>query len=282
MGLLGRFWPSSKEDKESTTSSDNYANTFPEYVPENIRNNEFFQNLKDALPEDAIYSVETFLTDWSPPQLVTLTTFTIGAFGLGIMVGRTGASSLRRITNVHTIQNVGPESPILKGRVLKVSDGDTLRFYHAPTMFHSMNPDPDTKLSDQTLAIRICTIDTPEVAKFGKPSQPFGDEAKEYLSGLILDRRVQVRILERDQYGRAVATVAKPGLVFGKTYCDEYMLKAGLAEVYLGSGAVYGPKGKDYYLKLMEAAKSKKKGMWSQKDRETAAEFKARMKQESI
>jgi len=118
------------------------------------------------------------------------------------------------------------------------------------------------------------------LAKFGKPSQPFGDEAKDYLSGLILDKKVQVQILERDQYGRAVAMVAKPGRIFGKTYCDEYMLQAGLAEVYLGGGAVHGPKGKAYYLELMESAKNKKKGMWSQTSRESAAEFKARMKEE--
>jgi endonuclease YncB( thermonuclease family) len=56
------------------------------------------------------------------------------------------------------------------------------------------------------------------------------------------------------------------------------MLKAGLAEVYLGSGAVYGHRGKEAYLALQEKAESSKKGVWSQKNRESAAEFKARTK----
>ena len=56
------------------------------------------------------------------------------------------------------------------------------------------------------------------------------------------------------------------------------MLKAGLAEVYQGSGAVYGYRGKEAYVKLQNEANARKKGLWSQDDRESAAEFKARMK----
>lgn len=62
---------------------------------------------------------------------------------------------------------------------------------------------------------------------------------------------------------------------------DEVMLKAGLAEVYRGGGAVYGRLGKDKYISMEETAQGKKKGMWSQKNRESAAEFKARMKAEA-
>lgn len=53
---------------------------------------------------------------------------------------------------------------------------------------------------------------------------------------------VYVRLLQRDQYGRAVAQVFKRKFFFGKQFVDEEMLTAGMAEVYQGGGAVYGPK----------------------------------------
>jgi endonuclease YncB( thermonuclease family) len=89
--------------------------------------------------------------------------------------------------------------------------------------------------------------------------------------------------LQKDQYGRAVAQVKRRGLLHYwwpfTRYVDEEMLKAGLAEVYRGGGAVYGRKGKDAYIAMEQAAKSRKKGMWALgADRESAAEFKARMK----
>jgi endonuclease YncB( thermonuclease family) len=77
--------------------------------------------------------------------------------------------------------------------------------------------------------------------------------------------------------GRAVAEV-RSGFFPLYKYMDEEMLKAGLAEVYQGSGAVYGFRGKAAYLAMQEKVIERKKGMWAKKDRESAAEFKARMK----
>jgi endonuclease YncB( thermonuclease family) len=61
---------------------------------------------------------------------------------------------------------------------------------------------------------------------------------------------------------------------------DEKMITAGLAEVYRGSGAVYGSKGKEFYESLESKAKQSKKGQWSLDGakRESAAEYKARTK----
>ena len=121
-----------------------------------------------------------------------------------------------------------------------------------------------------------------ETAKFGKEGQPFGEEAKEYLMSMMMDQMVNIRLLQKDQYSRGVAEVQVGGPFFGwpKKYMDQEMLKAGLAEVYLGGGAVYGHRGKDFYLDLQEKARKSKKGIWSQKNRESAAEYKARMKAE--
>ena len=221
-------------------------------------------------------------------RLSTTQTICVGmacttSFLLGWRLAKAGAS-WRRFTAVSDIPSsqVGAGAPWLRGRVVSVTDGDTLRIYHTPSLLHSSRMDESQKLSDSTLQIRVCTIDTPETSKFGRPSQPFGEEAKEHLSSLVNDRMVKVRVLATDQYGRGVGEVLAPGPLFGfpRKYADTEMLKAGLAEVYQGGGAVYGQNGKEAYLAMEEKARKKKKGIWSLRNRETAAEFKARAKAE--
>lgn len=224
----------------------------------------------------------------SPTALSCLGGVGIVCFVTGWKVGswtRAASSFTRRLTNVADISptSIGPTAPWLRGRVVSVSDGDTVRFRHAPTLLHTSQLDKGEKLSEVALPIRLSTIDTPETAKFGKPGQPYGQDAKECLEDLTLDKICHVRLLQKDQYGRAVAELKAPGTFFGlKRYADQHLLKAGLAEVYRGSGAVYGHLGKDAYIKMEEAAKNASKGMWSQGEkRESAAEYKARLKKES-
>lgn len=194
---------------------------------------------------------------------------------------RSAASGMRRMTNVADIpsDHIGLSAPWLRGRVVSVSDGDTVRFLHAPTWFHSSTLKEDEKVSDVALPIRICTIDTPETAKFGQSGQPFGEQAKECLESLVKDKIVHLKLLQKDQYGRGVAEVKAPGFLWWNKYADQTLLKSGLAEVYRGSGAVYGHLGKDAYIEMEQRAKDSKTGMWSQGDkRESAAEYKARTK----
>lgn len=211
-----------------------------------------------------------------------------GVFLVGLQMGRSLSSlTWQRFKDAVDIPTkfLGPTAPCLKGRAVSVSDGDTLRFYHRPTIFHKSTFDRKTqKLSEHTLPIRICTIDTPETAKFGKSGQPFGEEAKTKLQDLIENKMILVRLLSKDQYGRAVGQVYAPSriplLLWGQRRrgVDEIMLQAGLAEVYQGMGAVYGTKGKDQYLQLEQVARQAKKGIWSQSQRESAAEYKKRTK----
>ena len=169
----------------------------------------------------------------------------------------------------------GDDAPALRGRAVRIADGDTLRFYHTPLPWQ--RPPPKMKVSEQALSIRLCTVDAPETAKFGKPGQPFGPEAREELRRFLEGAVVRVRLLRRDQYGRAVAQVFT-GRWPSRAHADAHLLRKGLAEVYQGGGAVYGPKGKGAYLALEKAARRKKLGIWSQKNRESAAEFKKRTK----
>ena len=237
----------------------------------------------------------------------------LAIFLLGIQIGRSFGSLWKRYTEAVDIPSAyfGPKAPYLKGRCVSVSDGDTIRFLHVPTPFHVSRVPPQPKrdkngnkkkvpkVSEIALPIRVCTIDTPETAKFGKSGQPFGQEAKEYLSSLVDDKMISIRLLQKDQYGRAVAQVLQPGLLSQQSWLvrlallpilpifkllqrnkcvDELLLREGLAEVYQGMGAVYGPLGKDKYLEIMEEAKKKKVGIWSLKNRESAAEYKKRTK----
>jgi endonuclease YncB( thermonuclease family) len=227
-------------------------------------------------PQDLLQQAQSL----SVAEQAVLSVACVSSFALGFKAGRI-RPSWRRWTVVADIADIGPAAPWLRGRVLTVSDGDTVRFLHAPTIFHSTRLSEGEKLSDTALAVRVCTIDTPETAKFGKPGQPYGDAAKDYLASMVDDRIVRVRILQKDQYGRAVAQIraGRHWYSFWQSpHVDERMLKAGLAEVYRGGGAVYGHKGKQAYIDMETAAKKRNKGMWAQADRESAAEFKARMK----
>jgi len=216
-------------------------------------------------------------------QLTPVQTVVLAAtFFIGFRLGRI-QPFWKRITEVLEIPSgyFGPTAPILKGRAASVTDGDTIRFLHVPTWFHpkelSKTKNKKEKVSATCLPIRLCTFDTPEIAKFGKPGQPFGDEAKVHLTKLLENKTVKLRLLSKDQYGRAVAQVYT-GRWPACKFADEQMLKAGLAEVYQGMGAVYGPLGLDAYLAMEQKAKDKKVGIWSQKKRESAAEFKKRTK----
>lgn len=124
---------------------------------------------------------------------------------------------------------------------------------------------------------------------FGKPGQPFAQEAMDELTKLVIGRYLTVGLGHLDQYNRLVGTpyVWLPPYCFGPTNISLYMVKLGLATVYTQSGAEYGKStyldvllgktssGERRLLRAQEAAKRWKRGMWSQKKITTPAEFKA-------
>jgi len=281
MGWTDRLWFSSK-GKPHEEVKEEPAPTTINNTP-SARITQFLDAYVEIPPETR----ETLgnLSNFTETQKIFVGVLATTSFAIGFKAGRGWTNPWRRFATVRDIPSsyFGETAPFLRGRVLSVSDGDTIRVRHTPSrFFQSSTLAEGEKLSEVALPIRLCTIDTPETAKFGKPGQPFGEEAKEYLSNMVQDKIVHFQLLQADQYGRAVAQVKVGPVWFWQKYVDEKMLQAGLAEVYLGSGAVYGRKGKDAYLAMMETAKEKKKGMWKQGDlRETAAEYKARMKAES-
>jgi micrococcal nuclease len=206
--------------------------------------------------------------------------FFVATFLLGFWMGRM-RPFWRRYTDINDVPSslFGEEAPSLRGRAVSISDGDTIRFLHQPTGLHPVQLKKGEKASEVALPIRLCTVDAPETAKFGNPGQPFGTEAREHLKSLLDGKVVRIRLLRKDQYGRGVAQVFTAGrfpFFFRRKYMDSSMLREGLAEVYTGVNAVYGVLGKDEYLAMQEKARRAKKGMWSQKNRESAANYKKR------
>lgn len=92
------------------------------------------------------------------------------------------------------------------GVVVKVADGDTVT----------------VKLDNgKRLSVRLAAIDAPE------SKQAYGSHAKAALSRLVLNKRVSLRMIELDHYGRAVAVIH-----IGNTDINLMMLESGHAWLY--------------------------------------------------
>jgi len=126
-------------------------------------------------------------------------------------------------------------------KVTRVYDGDT---------FKAQGHDIEIK-------VRLMAIDAPETSKKKREAgQPYSQEAKKHLTGLIYGKVVDVKGYGLDRYGRTLGVVR----VDGKNVNLE-MVKAGLAEVYRGkmrSDFDLAP-----YLQAEQLARTMQKGMWS-------------------
>ncbi|KAF1775301.1 SNase-like [Phytophthora cactorum] len=175
----------------------------------------------------------------------------------------------RRFSTVEDLPNrLFHQEGKIKAVAVNFSDGDTFRARHLP-LFRGAGS-YDGKLSDHTLQIRLAGIDTPETAKFGNPGQPFGDEAKKWLTSTLEGRKLTLALLHKDQYARVVCLVQYGRWPFRRDASEE-ILKVGLGQVYRQAGAVYGGK-QEVYEELEEKARKKKRGFGSSSD------YKARMR----
>lgn len=110
-------------------------------------------------------------------------------------------------TAAHIPPEVFERSQKIYGKVVAVGDSDNFRLYHTPGFgwgWIRNIPKSRKELQNQTISVRIAGVDAPEGAHFGMPAQPYSKEAKSFLTDLVLNRRVQVELLSRDQYARVV------------------------------------------------------------------------------
>lgn len=105
-------------------------------------------------------------------------------------------------------------------------------------------------------------INAPETdhRQYNKKGQPYGDEARKYLEGMILKKDVTLKSGEEefDRYGRRLSYVyLKDG-----TFVNLEMVKDGYAETYRKFPFEY----KSDFLKAEDEARAAKLGMWSGKE----------------
>jgi len=120
--------------------------------------------------------------------------------------------------------------PTWQGKVVGVSDGDTITILH-----HGKGE-----------KIRLYGIDCPE------KSQAFGKRAKQFTSNMVFGKIVEVRPVTTDRYGRTIAWIYANG-----TCLNEELLKAGMAWHYKRYSS-------ERHLAALEIeAKRNKAGLWN-------------------
>jgi endonuclease YncB( thermonuclease family) len=217
--------------------------------------------VKKAIPS----SLDAFK---QPETILAAVLLSAGLLGLR----RVYKSYLRRIPQAVAIHPSFLGKRSLFGRVTSVGDGDNFRMYHTPGgrlagwgWLGRRVPTEKKELKDQTIHVRLAGVDAPELAHFGNPAQPYGQEALDWLTAYVNGRRVRTYVYKADQYSRVVGTVYI-WKWFWRRDVGLQMLRAGLATVYEAkSGVEFGRATEEQYRQAEQWAKMKKKGMWSGK-----------------
>ena len=86
--------------------------------------------------------------------------------------------------------------------------------------------DGDTCTTSTGEQVRLACIDTPELS--GKRAEPVAaSAARDHLRGLVVGRKVGIRRITEDRYGRTVAE-----LFLGTTNVQQEMVVSGHAKIY--------------------------------------------------
>jgi micrococcal nuclease len=129
-------------------------------------------------------------------------------------------------------------------QVISVSDGDTFWAEDA---------------QGQKIKFRPIGFDCPEEANFGRPAEPYNEEATAYTTSLIMDQKIYVQydIEQADKWGRHLVYVwLEDGRLF-----NEEILRAGWAVV-----ATYPPNVAhvERFTTAQREAREQGRGMWAQ------------------
>lgn len=131
---------------------------------------------------------------------------------------------------------------VIHGRSVRVADGDTFTLLDDNNVQHR---------------IRLEGIDAPE------NGQAFGNKSREYLSSLIVGKRLKVTYKEKDRYGRILGKVSTDSI----KDVNLEMIKSGMAWHY----SYYN--NEEEYAKAHEQAKKNRAGLWIDKNPVNPYEF---------
>ncbi|TIB65150.1 hypothetical protein E3P78_00785 [Wallemia ichthyophaga] len=183
----------------------------------------------------------------------------------------------------------------VRGLVTRVGDGDNFRLYHTPLLsFTQRRAILGRKMTaNDTIHVRLAGVDAPETAHFGKPAQPYANEALEWLRKTITGEKVSVKLLRKDRYGRVVGNaqllakwyrpwrknvsmeLTKGKLLHWRRDTVSLPNAAGYGSIYAQDGAEYDGM-LDRLRKVESDARRKKRGMWKQKKVELPADYKSK------
>ena len=124
-------------------------------------------------------------------------------------------------------------SETLKGRVVKVSDGDTIMVLDVANVQHR---------------IRLDKIDAPE------KSQPFGDAARKHLAAFVVDKDVEIEWTKKGKYGRILGTIW--AMIPVRTDVNLQMVKDGFVWHYSHFDSTPA------YAAAEREARTAKRGLW--------------------
>lgn len=148
---------------------------------------------------------------------------------------RTAAASLLAASALLLPACPAGAGDLYRGQVVSVQDGDTITVQS--TDF-------------ERLRVRLYGIDCPE------NRQAFGDEARDYLYGLVHGRAVELDVLDVDRYSRHVALVTLDGELV-----NSRMAEAGYAWTYERYCKERGPC--ERIREAERSARGRKAGLWA-------------------
>jgi endonuclease YncB( thermonuclease family) len=130
----------------------------------------------------------------------------------------------------------------LTGRVVQVSDGDTINIL----------------VDRQTHRIRLANIDAPETSHgSARPGQPFGEASRKHLAEHVAGKTLTLVCYEKDHYGRDICDIPVED-----TTANRLQVKNGMAWANQQGGGKYL---RDRSLLALEKqAKSARLGIWSE------------------
>jgi micrococcal nuclease len=143
----------------------------------------------------------------------------------------------------------------VRASVERVSDGDTV---------------VATSENATKVRVRLLGIDAPEISHGNRPGQPYGADARQYLTRLVMGRPVRLELFGPDVYRRVLAVLWVAG-----ANVNVEMVRAGLAEVYRGVRCHV------YCRELAEAevmAQRQRLGMWALERYESPAAYRKRLR----
>lgn len=155
--------------------------------------------------------------------------------------------------------------------VIRLTDGDTMRVLPLSPQDPLLEASAQTRQREasqrsaqDTTAVRVLGINTPEVPHGARPGQCGGEQATEVARQLITTGTV-VRLTkdphtpDTDRYHRALRYVSTENHDFSK-----YMLDAGYADAYAPASQKPQPQRMDQYRRAAHKAHAQGRGAWGQ------------------